>query len=62
MNPSQDILLVQGHGVCDHNSFERAMNVISSVPYTLIGLHTLRCDPVRWTAIELVPNPWFPSP
>ena len=32
----------QGHGVCDHNSFERAMNIISSVPYTMIGLHTLR--------------------
>ncbi len=35
--------LVQGHGVCDHNSFERAMNVLSSIPYTVIGLHTLRC-------------------
>ena len=33
----------QGHGLCDHNAFERAMNIVSSVPYTVIGLHTLRC-------------------
>jgi len=28
--------------VCDYNSFERTMNIISSIPYTMIGLHTLR--------------------
>jgi len=36
------LLRAQGHGVCDYNRFERAMNIISSIPYTMIGLHTLR--------------------
>lgn len=32
----------QGHGVCDHSDFERKANILTSLPYLAIGLHTLR--------------------
>jgi hypothetical protein len=31
-----------GAGVCDHNPLERCANCMTSVPYSLIGLHTIR--------------------
>lgn len=32
----------QGHGVCDHNDFERRANILTSLPYLAIGMHMLR--------------------
>ena len=32
----------QGHGVCDHNDFERWANILTSLPYAAVGFHTFR--------------------
>mmetsp|Transcript_1779 Transcript_1779/g.5168 ORF Transcript_1779/g.5168 Transcript_1779/m.5168 type:complete len:295 (+) Transcript_1779:234-1118(+) len=32
----------RGHGVCDHNEFERWANILTSVPYAAVGFHTFR--------------------
>lgn len=31
-----------GPGSCDHNWLERALNILTSVPYGLVGIHALR--------------------
>ena len=33
---------IQGDGTCDHNPTERAINIITSLPYFALGLNTFR--------------------
>ena len=32
-----------GPGVCDHNGFERIVNLATSIPYGITGAHIFRC-------------------
>lgn len=32
----------RGHGVCDHNEFERWANILTSMPYAAVGMQTIR--------------------
>lgn len=32
----------RGHGVCDHNEFERWANILTSIPYAAVGVQTIR--------------------
>ena len=32
----------KGDGTCDHNPMERAINIITSLPYFALGLNTYR--------------------
>lgn len=32
----------KGDGTCDHNPVERAINIITSLPYFALGLNTYR--------------------
>lgn len=32
----------RGHGVCDHNEFERWANLLTSIPYAALGVQTMR--------------------
>ena len=38
--------LTQGDGTCDHNPTERAINIITSLPYFALGLNTFRQAPI----------------
>lgn len=33
----------RGHGLCDHNKFERWANILTSIPYAALGVRTIRC-------------------
>ena len=48
---------LQGHGVCDHNDFERRANILTSLPYLAIGLHTLRSVFTAAGAHRSLPSP-----
>ena len=39
---SQLGVYAQGDGTCDHNPTERAINIITSLPYFALGLNTYR--------------------
>jgi hypothetical protein len=36
------MLRPHGPGTGDHNGVERLVNIVTSIPYSLIGLHTMR--------------------
>lgn len=36
------LLSPKGPGCCDHNNFERVANVLTSIPYVMVGVHTYR--------------------
>jgi hypothetical protein len=35
-------LVLQGPGCADHNTFERVANVLTSIPYVAVGIHSYR--------------------
>ncbi len=37
------LLLCQGPGTCDHTRTERAINIVTSLPFFALGLQTFRC-------------------
>ena len=52
------LMLVQGHGVCDHNEWERKWNMVTSLPYMAVGAYQLRSVPALAGTSVRLPGLW----
>lgn len=49
----------QGDGTCDHTPTERAINIVTSLPYFALGLNTYRRADPRRPAGAIAPDSDF---